>query len=127
MRAAVIYFGHGTGEFSNNSVSGIHLSSTPTALSSWDSGFNRRSIKWQFLHMAWVDETSGKDYTRFLTIPAWLFVCLFATPPGAWAWQWRGIRKRQVKGHCLFCGYDLRATPDRCPECGAAIPVEVTV
>ncbi|MGA2442841.1 MAG: hypothetical protein ABSH08_17950 [Tepidisphaeraceae bacterium] len=51
--------------------------------------------------------------------PFWLLFLVLSWLPLLWCRR----RKRQSEGvHCLACGYDLRATPDRCPECGTIPP-----
>jgi hypothetical protein len=39
-------------------------------------------------------------------------------PPVLWARMRTKQRRRPQGNFCATCNYDLRATPDRCPECG---------
>lgn len=52
-------------------------------------------------------------------IPHWAFVLAFCVLPLMWTWRFVVRRRRlRPKNLCRKCGYDLRATPSRCPECG---------
>ncbi|HEV8290478.1 MAG TPA: hypothetical protein VGP94_01080, partial [Tepidisphaeraceae bacterium] len=56
-----------------------------------------------------------------LIIPFWLLTTLTAILPlFEIPLLIRAFRKslRDTHGLCLHCGYDLRASPERCPECG---------
>jgi hypothetical protein len=56
---------------------------------------------------------------RALYLPYWLLAGATLPVP---LWRLcrtiRARRRRASRGLCASCGYDLRATPDCCPECG---------
>jgi hypothetical protein len=35
--------------------------------------------------------------------------------------HWFVQYRRRVFNQCIFCGYDLHSTPNRCPECGKMV------
>ena len=56
----------------------------------------------------------------FVAVPYWALLAAALTPAGVVAGVWSRRRRRRVRaGHCRRCGYDLRASPERCPECGS--------
>jgi hypothetical protein len=64
----------------------------------------------------------GINCTFGVRVPVWSVMGAVTTP---WVLRWIRRRRdaRRISGQlCRQCGYDLRATPDRCPECGSPAP-----
>jgi hypothetical protein len=55
--------------------------------------------------------------SRAVAVPHWFVALVLAFGPGLEILH--RLRRRTRLGLCPRCGYDMRATPDRCPECGA--------
>jgi hypothetical protein len=64
-------------------------------------------------------ETWINDITEF-RIPLWFVAAMLATPPMIHFARLL-LRRKWEQGTCRACGYDLRASIERCPECGSMI------
>jgi hypothetical protein len=77
-----------------------------------------RSAHWDWARLGPGDSCCWDD-SGGVALPAWLPAAIFAAPVLARVPGFALRRRRRRSGQCLRCGYDLRATPGRCPECGA--------
>jgi hypothetical protein len=81
----------------------------------WDegfvSGFNSRRAHWT-------------AYESAIEVPHAALALVAAILPALWCRRIISARRRAwriARGLCASCGYDLRSSHERCPECGSAI------
>ncbi len=101
----------------------IRMDLNPYSLDSGHLGFASVDIRGIMMAAA-TGNYSAKMH--LLTVPYWPFATVLAL---IYAFFWRrrrNIERRLARNMCKVCGYDLRASPERCPECGTPVAATVT-
>lgn len=69
--------------------------------------------------------TSPREEIVYAVVPHWFLVMLAIPWPVCLLRNRLRHHYRRKHGLCLGCGYDLRASTERCPECGVPIPADL--
>ena len=80
--------------------------------------------KWRLLLLDGQKPTgfaAHADRQMTIVVPLWVIALPLAVPPLLYLYAFARRRRRFAANHCRTCGYDLRASSGRCPECGTRI------
>ena len=98
---------------------------SPFYLRHWHSGLDSPyPFRWRTLGFGgehYHFEPSPYFWHRSVTVPYWLLAALAAFLPALSLDRRLRLRRLAARGLCAVCRYDLRASRDRCPECGTPI------
>jgi hypothetical protein len=88
---------------------------------------HKTGLQYLGLDLRTFSNSTGEQSTvTDVCVPFWLFATLAAALPAIWYRRFRREWRRRFRlshGLCVSCGYDIRASESRCPECGA-VPVQ---
>jgi len=77
-------------------------------------------------HGIFRPDPEGDRYIVFTVVPFWMVATLLGLigirPLIIEPLRWRRRRRLISQKRCVQCGFDLRASSERCPECGMPIP-----
>ncbi len=89
-----------------------------------ENGDSMDSVSWRkarYLGFGFGRSSFFEGIQYSVVVPFWSVAALTALMPASLIHRWFGRRRRQKRSVCVKCGYDLRATRDRCPECGTTL------
>ena len=101
---------------------GVHLTAREVSRSYSPALIQKPAFSFAGLRIGGAARCDFVDYS-ICTAPYWLLFVLGLVPALVSRTVRRMRARRRSAGLCPACGYDLRATPDRCPECGTAVVV----
>jgi predicted RNA-binding Zn-ribbon protein involved in translation (DUF1610 family) len=129
LNLGVLYFGHNLDTQGFPQTGFTILIDTPTIEHNPLTQTRNGGASWRVVfpvgHFGLVRWHTASRHGGELTLPCWFLSIILITPPCVWIFRRSRTRQFENANLCANCGYDLHATPERCPECGTIRSIRV--